>query len=61
MEGTLTQRKMYEWKINTVREKNEFIRTKNWDIYTVRNFRKLTEILYYKGNLKFDDIYDLFE
>ena len=30
-------------------------------IYTVRNVRKLKKLLSYKSNVKFNDIYDLFE
>ena len=29
--------------------------------YTVRNFRKFTKFLFYKGNVKFHDNYDVFE
>ena len=29
--------------------------------YTVRNVRKFTKLLCYKGNVKFDDINDVFE
>ena len=29
-------------------------------MYTLRNARKFTKFLYYKGNVKFDDIYDVF-
>ena len=32
-----------------------------FDKYTVRNFRKFTKFKCYKGNIKFDDIYDVFE
>ena len=27
----------------------------------IRNVRKFTKFVYYKGNIKFDDIYDVFE
>ena len=30
-------------------------------MYAVENVRKFTKILCYKGNVKFDDIYDVFE
>ena len=30
-------------------------------IYTVGNFRKFKTFLYYKGNVKFDYIYDILE
>ena len=33
----------------------------NIENYTVRNVRKSTNFLAYKGNVKFDDIYDVFE
>ena len=29
--------------------------------YTIRNVRKLTKFLSYKGNVKFDEIYDVLE
>ena len=31
------------------------------DAETVINVRKFTKVLYYEGNVKFDDIYDVFE
>ena len=31
------------------------------DNYTVRNIRKFTKFLSYKGKVKFDDVYDVFE
>ena len=30
-------------------------------LYTIRNVKKFTKFLYYKGNVKFDDIYDVSE
>ena len=30
-------------------------------MYTVRNVRKFTKLLFYKGNVKFDNIYDFFK
>ena len=30
-------------------------------MYTVGNVRKFKTFLYYKGKVKFDDIYDIFE
>ena len=32
-----------------------------YDENTVRNVRKFTKFIFYKGNVKFDDIYDAFE
>ena len=34
--------------------------TKQKVVYTVRNVQKLTKFLCFKGNIKFDDIYDVF-